>query len=49
MGADPHCVSSAATRKEIGEIHMAAINDLIAQIQDPILRAKIEQEANKLT
>ena len=28
---------------------MAAINDLIAQIQDPILRAKIEQEANKLT
>lgn len=28
---------------------MAAINDLIAQIQDPILRAKIEQEANKLS
>ena len=28
---------------------MAAINDLIARIQDPILRAKIEQEANKLS
>lgn len=28
---------------------MAAINDLIAQIQDPILRAKIEQETNKLS
>lgn len=28
---------------------MAAINDLIAQIHDPILRAKIEQEANKLS
>lgn len=28
---------------------MAAINDLIAQIQDPILRAKIELEANKLS
>ena len=28
---------------------MAAINDLITQIQDPILRAKIEQEANKLS
>ena len=28
---------------------MAAINDLIAQIQDPILRTKIEQEANKLS
>ena len=28
---------------------MAAINDLIAQIQDPILRVKIDQEANKLS
>ena len=28
---------------------MAAINDLIAQIQDPILREKIEREANKLS
>ena len=28
---------------------MAAINDLINQIQDPALRAKIEQEVDKLT
>lgn len=28
---------------------MAAINDLINQIQDPALRAKIEQEVEKLT
>ena len=28
---------------------MAAIHDLINQIQDPALRAKIEQEVEKLT
>ena len=49
MGQHPQRADKNAQCTKIGAYIMAAIHDLINQIQDPALRAKIEQEVDKLT
>ena len=49
MGQHPQRADKNAQRTKIGAYIMTAIHDLINQIQDPALRAKIEQEVEKLT